>query len=217
MIPTRTRERRTVLANASESPCGRPHETVILQGMLTESLRNQFLIAMPSLADSNFEKSVSLMCEHGEEGALGLVINRPTDLGLAAMLDHLEIDCIADVADQVIYWGGPVQMERGFVLHSPMGQWESSIQLNDDLGVTTSRDILVAIGAGSGPEHFQIMLGYSGWDAGQLEQEIMDNSWLTIAADPAIIFDTVSEKRWEAATRLLGIDPSALSKDAGHA
>lgn len=185
--------------------------------MPTESLRNQFLIAMPSLADSNFEKTVSLMCEHGEEGALGLVINRPTDLKLSAMLEHLEIDCATQVEDRAVYWGGPVQMERGFVLHSPVGNWESSIQLSDTLGVTTSRDILLAIGSGAGPERFQIMLGYAGWDAGQLEQEIMDNSWLNIDADPAIIFETNSEQRWEAATRLLGIDPSALSQDAGHA
>ena len=188
--------------------------------MPDESLRNQFLIAMPSLADSNFEKSVSLMCEHGDEGALGLVINRPTDLLLGPMLEHLEIDCgglSEQVAQTPIYWGGPVQMDRGFVLHSPVGKWESSIRISNDLGVTTSRDILTAIGAGEGPDQYLITLGYAGWDAGQLEQEILDNSWLTIAADPGIIFETASEDRWNAATRLLGIDPNSLANDAGHA
>ncbi len=185
--------------------------------MPTESLRNQFLIAMPNLADSNFEKSVSLMCEHGDEGALGLVINRPTDLRLRAMLEHLDIDCSGLLPEQAIYWGGPVQMERGFVLHSPLGDWEASIELSESLGVTTSRDILTAIGAGRGPARFQIMLGYAGWDAGQLEREIMENSWLNIGAELSVIFDTASEDRWEAATRLLGIDPSSLSQGAGHA
>ena len=188
--------------------------------MSAESLRNQFLIAMPSLEDSNFERSVSLMCEHGEDVALGLVINRPTDLSVGGMLDHLEIDCAGlseTISQQAIYWGGPVQTDRGFVLHSPLGDWESSIQLSDNLGVSTSRDILVSIGAGNGPEKFLIMLGYAGWEHGQLEQEILQNSWLNTAADQSVIFETDSDERWEAATRLLGIDPSSLSSKAGHA
>ncbi len=188
--------------------------------MPEESLRNQFLIAMPSLADGNFEKSVSLMCEHGEDGALGLIINRPTDLQLGTMLEHLEIDCSGlapEHSDDAVFWGGPVQMDRGFVLHSPLGRWESSIQINPDLGVTTSRDILAAIGAGQGPEQYLVTLGYAGWDAGQLDQEILDNSWLTVPADLRIIFDTPVQDRWSAATRLLGIDPSSLMHDAGHA
>jgi putative transcriptional regulator len=187
--------------------------------MSAESLRNQFLIAMPSLADSNFEKSVSLLCEYGDEGALGLVINRPTDLLLGGMLAHLDIDCSglsAERLEQEIYWGGPVQVERGFVLHTPLGEWESSIRINDAMGVTTSRDILTSIGAGTGPEKFQIMLGYAGWEAGQLEAEILDNSWLSIKAEASIVFDTPSDERWVAATRLLGIDPSSLSSGAGH-
>ena len=151
--------------------------------MPPESLRNQFLIAMPSLADSNFERSVSLMCEHGEDGALGLIINRPTDLDVASMLDHLEIDCSGlkpTDSGQAIYWGGPVQTDRGFVLHSPLGEWESSIQLSSELGVTTSRDILTAIGAGQGPDKFLITLGYAGWEHGQLEQEILQLSLIHI-------------------------------------
>lgn len=188
--------------------------------MPEESLRNQFLIAMPSLADSNFERSVSLLCEHGEQGALGLVINRPTDLLLGGMLEHLDIDCsglLAAAKDSAIYWGGPVQSERGFVLHSPCGEWESSITVNPKLSVSTSRDILVAIGAGKGPEKYLITLGYAGWESGQLEQELLENSWLNTAAEQSIIFDVISEQRWESATRLLGIDPNSLSFGSGHA
>ncbi len=188
--------------------------------MPTESLRNQFLIAMPSLADSNFARSVSVLCEHGEDGALGLVINRPTDLTLGDMLEHLEIDCSGlteAAASKAVYWGGPVQVERGFVLHTPLGAWDSCIRINDQLGVATSRDILTAIGAGLGPEHYQVMLGYSGWDGGQLEQEIMDNSWLNTLTDLSVIFETSHADRWAAATRLLGIDPSNLTDSAGHA
>lgn len=188
--------------------------------MSVESLRNQFLIAMPNLADSPFEKSVSLMCDHNDEGALGLVINRPTDLRLGAMLEHLEIDCQgldARDAQRSIYWGGPVQSDRGFVLHSPPGDWDSCIRVSDTLGVATSRDILSAIGAGQGPRQYLITLGYAGWGAGQLEQEIMDNSWLTVAADNQVIFDLGDEARWSAATQLLGIDPNTLIDGAGHA
>ncbi len=189
--------------------------------MSQESLRNQFLIAMPSLADSNFERSVSLMCEHGDEGALGLVINRPTDLDVAGMLEHLEIDCSGlsrDRAMQSIYWGGPVQTDRGFVLHSPLGEWESSIRVSANLGVSTSRDILHSIALGQGPEHFLITLGYAGWEHGQLEQEILQNSWLSTEAEHSVIFHTDSDQRWAAATRLLGIDPSSLAGgQAGHA
>lgn len=188
--------------------------------MSEDSLRNQFLIAMPSLEDSNFERSVSLLCEHGDDGALGLVINRPTDLTLGGMLEHLEIDASGlseEQSKQAIYWGGPVQSERGFVLHTPLGDWESSIRVTDQLGVSTSRDILKAIGAGKGPSKFLITLGYAGWESGQLEQEILSNSWLNIDADQSIIFDSPSDDRWQAATRLLGIDPASLSHDAGHA
>lgn len=188
--------------------------------MSQESLRNQFLIAMPSLADGHFERSVSLLCEHGDEGALGLVINRPTDLNVAGMLDHLEIDCAGlsqAHAEQSIYWGGPVQTDRGFVLHTPLGDWESSIQVNAQLGVSTSRDILNSIAAGQGPDKFLITLGYAGWEHGQLEQEILQNSWLNTQADASIIFDLASDQRWQAATQLLGIDPNSLSAGAGHA
>lgn len=188
--------------------------------MPEESLRNQFLIAMPSLADSNFERSVSLLCEHGDDGALGLIINRPTDLSVGGMFEHLELDASGlsqAQSESPVYWGGPVQSERGFVLHSPLGQWESSILVSPSLAVSTSRDILAAIGAGQGPDRFLITLGYAGWESGQLEREIMENSWLNTEANPSIIFDTASDMRWDAATRLLGIDPSSLSHDAGHA
>lgn len=185
--------------------------------MSGDTLRNQFLIAMPDLGDENFNKSVSVLCEHSSEGALGLVINRPTDLRLREMLEHLELDSSGLRVDAIVYWGGPVQTERGFVLHSPIGDWDSSIRLNANIAVTTSRDILIAIGQGAGPERFQVMLGYAGWEAGQLERELLENAWLNISMREGIIFDTPNDQRWAAATRLLGVDPASLVGGAGHA
>ncbi len=186
--------------------------------MSADSLRNQLLIAMPGLEDDNFSLSVTLMCEHSDEGSLGLVINRPTELQLGAMLDHLQLETSGLREPELpVYWGGPVQPERGFVVHRPLGDWDASMPLGDGLGVTTSRDILEAIGQGRGPEQFLVALGYAGWDGGQLEDEIMRNSWLNTPTDQRIIFDLPPEQRWDAATRLLGVDPDTLSSTAGHA
>ena len=182
------------------------------------SLKNQFLIAMPNLLDPHFARSVSYILEHNEEGAMGVIINHPLDINMSDLLEHLEIKTSDDfVGELPILSGGPVQIERGFILHTPKGNWESSMQLSEDIAVTTSKDILEAIANNEGPEHTSVILGYAGWGAGQLEQEIMENSWLNVPADSEIIFKTPAEKRWELATAKLGIDISQLSRDAGHA
>jgi putative transcriptional regulator len=179
---------------------------------------NQFLVAMPGLLDSNFNHTVTLLCEHNEQGALGLIINRPTDLKLADMLEHMKLGHKAiDDSSHIVYWGGPVQQERGFVVHPGPGAWESSLQVSEDLYITTSRDVLGAIGRGEGPQKFFVALGYAGWAAGQLEHEILENSWLNTPVDRPILFDTPAANRWQAATRLLGVDVTQLAGDAGHA
>lgn len=183
----------------------------------TSPLKNQFLVAMPGLEDENFGHSVTLLCEHSEDGAIGLIINRPTDLKLGDMLSQMGLDHDAMDAEQAVYWGGPVQPERGFVVHRPPGGWESSVQVENDLYITTSRDVLRAIGKGEGPKEYIIVLGYAGWGAGQLENEILSNSWLNTPLDQAILFHTPARDRWQAATRLLGVDVTQLSSGAGHA
>ena len=183
-----------------------------------DSLANHFLIAMPSLADANFARSVTLMCEHSEEGCMGIVINRLTDLRLRDILDQLGITPDkAGHADDLVYLGGPVQNNRGFVLHEPLGKWESTLSVTDQLGVSTSRDILEAIAENRGPEKFIVALGYAGWGAGQLEREIAENSWLSGPANREIIFSLPLEKRWKAAAGLVGVDLTTLSGEAGHA
>jgi putative transcriptional regulator len=182
------------------------------------SFRNQFLVAMPGLEDDNFSQTVSLMCEHNDKGAIGLIINRPTDLTLNAMLDQMGLKHEAtDADDQFVFWGGPVQPERGFVVHRGPGGWESCMPIGDDLYITTSRDVLAAIGQGPGPKQFLVTLGYAGWGAGQLESEILQNSWLNTPVDSAVLFSTPARSRWQSATRLLGLDISQLSSGAGHA
>ncbi|MDD3764773.1 MAG: YqgE/AlgH family protein [Nevskiales bacterium] len=182
-----------------------------------DTLRNQFLVAMPSLDDENFSHTVSLLCEHNDSGAIGLVINRPTELRLGDMMDQMGLSHDQVDDDAIVYWGGPVQPERGFVIHTPPGGWESSMELSEDLYVTTSRDILRAIGQGEGPQHYVVVLGYAGWGSGQLETEILHNSWLNTPLDRQILFETPAGNRWQAATRLLGIDVSQIAGDAGHA
>ena len=182
-------------------------------------LSNQFLVAMPRLDDEHFIQSVTLMCEHNPDGALGVIINRPTELTLTAMLEHMGLshEGLGEAAERQVYWGGPVQPERGFVIHGPPGGWESSLKVNDELYITTSRDVLSAIGQGRGPESYLVALGYAGWEAGQLESEIMLNAWLNTPVDRAILFETPVPERWEAATRLLGVDVTLLAGEAGHA
>ena len=182
------------------------------------SLKNQFLVAMPGLDDDNFSHTVSLLCEHNDKGAIGLIINRPTDLSLTAMLDQMGVKHEAEDANEhVVFWGGPVQPERGFVVHRGPGNWESCMPISRDLYITTSRDVLTAIGEGRGPKDFLVTLGYAGWGAGQLENEILQNSWLNTPVDSAVLFSTPARSRWQSATRLIGLEVSQLSSGAGHA
>jgi putative transcriptional regulator len=184
----------------------------------SQYFNNQFLVAMPGLLDPHFNHSVTLLCEHSEHGALGLVINRPTELKLAEMLKHMKLAHPAlENTEHIVHWGGPVQTERGFVIHSEPGRWESSLKLSDSLYITTSRDVLSAIGRGEGPKNFLVTLGYAGWGAGQLDHEILENSWLNTPVDSAILFTTPALSRWQAATRLLGVDVTQLAGPAGHA
>jgi len=182
------------------------------------SLSNHFLIAMPTLDDPNFHHTTTYICEHNEDGALGVVINRPLEIQLGEILVHMDITTdIEAIQNQTVYMGGPVQSDRGFVLHEPVGNWEATLQVTDTIGITSSRDILDDIAKGEGPEHAIITLGYAGWGAGQLEQELADNTWLSGPASSKIVFETPSEERWLAAAALLGIDLNLLSSDAGHA
>jgi putative transcriptional regulator len=186
--------------------------------MTTARFTNHLLIAMPSLADPNFSRTVTLICDHNEYGALGLVINRPTEVRLSELLDHLELTAADQgIAGMPVYAGGPVQLDRGFILHTPLGEWESTLKINAELGLTTSLDILAAVAAGKGPAHSLIALGYAGWGAGQLEQELVDNAWLTVPNDARILFELPVEYRWQAAAKKLGVDLTLLAGDAGHA
>lgn len=181
-------------------------------------LSNQFLIAMPGLMDPNFHQTVTYICEHDEAGAMGIVINRPLTITLGELLKHLEIPAEQpEVCAKPLYSGGPVQQEQGFVIHTPLGDWDSTLQITDAIAVTTSRDILQALACDEGPEQALIALGYAGWGPGQLEQEMVANAWLSGPADPNILFRTDDEKRWSAAAALLGVDLSLLSGESGHA
>ena len=181
-------------------------------------LTNQFLIAMPTMADPNFARGVTYVCQHTPEGAMGLMINRLSDYRLGDVLQQMKLDTgIAAVAQTPVYIGGPVNPERGFVLHEAGGEWDSSFRINDELSVTTSRDILVAMAQGKGPDHALVALGYAGWAPGQLEREIVENAWLSVKSTPEILFHTPFADRWEAAAKLLGIDFTRLSSEAGHA
>ena len=184
----------------------------------TTCLTNHFLIAMPALADPNFAHTVTYICEHNEKGTMGIVVNRPLDIHLGEMMNQMKIGDVAEAMDnKQVYLGGPVQQELGFVLHNPTGNWESTINVNDGLAVTTSRDILTAMAHGQGPDKALVALGYAGWGSGQLEREIAENAWLSGPADSNIIFHLSAEKRWEAAAALLGIELQNLSGDIGHA
>lgn len=181
-------------------------------------LTNQLLIAMPALRDPNFARGVTFLCQHGEDGAMGLMINRLSEYRLGDVLAQMNMTSeLAEVVDAPVLIGGPMQPERGFVLHSPLGEWESSFRISDRLSVTTSRDILVAMAAGEGPRHAIVTLGYSGWSPGQLEQELRDNAWLTAPASEEVLFATPLEERWEAAANIVGVNLIQLASYAGHA
>jgi putative transcriptional regulator len=177
-----------------------------------------FLIAMPSLGESVFGKTVTYVCEHNDQGALGIVINRKLDLELATLFEQVDLKLeIEPLKTSPVYFGGPVQTDRGFVLHRPLGLWSSTLKVTEDIGLTTSKDILQAVSEGAGPDDMIMTLGYAGWSAGQLESEIAQNAWLTVEADPTVMFDLPIEERLEAAMRLIGANFANLMDVAGHA
>jgi len=182
-------------------------------------LQNHFLIALPGMDDPNFAGGVTLLCHHAAEGAMGLMLNRLAPLTLGDVFEQMGIKTFdLELAQSPVLLGGPVQCDRGFVLHTPDGgEWESTFPVSEHLRLTTSRDVLEAIAKGNGPRNSVVALGYAGWGEHQLEEEIQDNAWLTVEADPSVIFDTPLEQRWNAATRLIGIDPRLLAGYAGHA
>lgn len=186
--------------------------------MTEPNYANQLLIAMPGMEDPNFETTVTLICEHTDEGALGIIINRPLDLRLGDVLAQLSLTTEDEsVSDAKVLAGGPVGHERGFVLHGGHAKWEATLEVSEEIRVTFSRDILAAIARGDGPGKALIALGYAGWEAGQLEAEMMANAWLNVGATPDIVFDVPYEERWQAAAQRLGIDITRLASDAGHA
>ena len=184
----------------------------------THTLAGQLLVAMPGMLDPDFQHTVTYICEHSETGALGITINRPLDMDIGEVLDQLSLkpsgpECLT----QPVLKGGPVQSERGFVLHESPHNWESTTAVGQSIFVTTSRDILSDLAAGNGPGRVLIALGYSGWSAGQLEEEIRQNAWLTVPASSNLVFETPFDQRWSAAAQSIGIDPASLSLHAGHA
>jgi len=183
------------------------------------NLTDQFLIAMPNMVDPTFSGTVIYLCDHNEQGALGLVINRPTDIDLESLFSRIDLKLeIEPLLHIPVYFGGPVQTERGFVLHEPVeGIAYTSSMAVGGLAMTTSKDVLEAVASGTGPERFLLTLGHAGWGAGQLEDEISKNGWLTVQADPHIVFDVPADERLEAALALLGVSLSTLSGDIGHA
>lgn len=182
------------------------------------NLTQHFLIAMPGMADPNFAKSLTFVCEHNDQGALGVVVNRPTEMNLHALLEQVSISPEGDDFKGIaVHFGGPVQIDRGFVLHTPLGEWQSTLAIGPDIGLTTSKDVLQALARGEGPRQILVTLGYSGWAPGQLEHELAQNAWLTVQAKPEVIFDLAPEDRLPAAMSLLGIDYAKLSDTAGHA
>src|SRR3954452_18351519 len=185
--------------------------------MSSINLTHHFLIAMPKMADPYFAKSLTYICEHNDQGALGVVVNRPIDMTLQALFERLSLRLKGGMAESPIYFGGPVQTDRGFVLHEPAGNWQSTLRVRDVIGLTTSKDILEAVGRGEGPKRMLVTLGYAGWSAGQIEHELSQNAWLTVEARDDILFDTPAEERLPAAMELLGFDFARLQDEAGHA
>jgi len=184
----------------------------------SNSLANNLLVAMPTLAGGGFEQSVTLICEHSDRGALGIVLNKPLDMKLGDVLAQMKLEAMAaTTAAQPVLRGGPVHTDRGFVLHRPGGEWDSTHRISDCVQVTTSRDVLAAIARGEGPRDAFVALGYAGWEPGQLEREILDNSWLSVPMHEPLVFEVPFEQRWQAAWQLLGVHSSRVSPVAGHA
>jgi len=181
-------------------------------------LSHHFLIAMPAMTDPFFAKSLTYICEHNEQGAMGVVVNRPISLTFSELFAQINLPLkVEALDDELVHFGGPVQSDRGFVLHQPGGIWQSTLHVSDKVGLTTSKDILQAVGEGQGPANILITLGYAGWSAGQLEDELSQNAWLSVPADESIMFDLPADERLAAAMALLGVDFASLSDEVGHA
>jgi putative transcriptional regulator len=186
--------------------------------MAPPTFTNHLLIAMPTLADPNFSHTVTLICEHTEKGALGIVLNKPLPMKLSDVLSQMKLEPRDEqIAAQPVLRGGPLHNDRGFVLHRPGGEWDATHRVSDFIQVTTSRDILAAMARGEGPSNAFIALGYASWEAGQLEREIRDNAWLTVPANESVVFDLPFEERWQRSWRLLGVDVDKVSLVAGNA
>lgn len=186
--------------------------------MQNVNLSQHFLIAMPAMADPHFSKTLTLICEHNDQGALGVVVNRPIEMNLYNLLQQVSIPPDSDSFKSIpVHFGGPVQVDRGFVLHTPLGRWQSTLAVSPEIGLTTSQDILQAVARGEGPRQMLVTLGYAGWAPGQLEHELSQNAWLTVHATAEVLFEMRAEERLAAAMSLLGIDFANLSEQAGHA
>jgi len=188
-----------------------------LSGSSSKCLRNHFLLAMPGLTDPLFSRSVTYICDHTEHGAMGIVLNQPLGITLIEVFHQLSLDTSSPAGKTPVLAGGPVNTQRGFVLHRDQGSWDSTLHITSEICLTASRDIVAAIADNTGPKSAQFALGYAGWSPGQLEEEIAGNAWLTIEADSSIIFDTPVEQRWAAAAAQLGVDLNLISTVAGHA
>ncbi|VAX10567.1 UPF0301 protein YqgE [hydrothermal vent metagenome] len=188
----------------------------------TASLKNHLLIAMPGMDDENFSKTVTYICEHTDEGAMGLILSIPLDITFRQVLAQVDQELKQGEVDKQVdnipvYLGGPIEPEHGFVLHTPQGEWNASLALTDNLVLTTSSDIISAIALGEGPDNYLVMLGYAGWGGEQLEQEMAQNTWLSVPADMSSLWNEPAEKRWQKAADLLGVNLNSLSHDVGHA
>lgn len=180
-------------------------------------LNNQFIIAMPGLIEPIFHHTVTYLCQHTKEGALGIVINRPAEMKLSEIFKQMDITVSAlEAAETPVFSGGPVQQDRGFVVHSACGSWDMTLSVSEDISLTTSRDVIEAIAVGKGPQKYLIALGYAGWSEGQLEKEILSNSWLNTPCAKQILFETPVSQRWNAAASQIGIDINLLTTPAGH-
>ena len=185
---------------------------------MENSLTSQLLVAMPWFSDTTFAQTVTLICEHGEKGALGIILNKPLPMKLGEVLSQMRLTAVRDdIAERPVLRGGPLYPDRGFVLHRPGGAWDSSHRISEHVQVTTSRDVLAAIARGEGPPEAFIALGYAGWEAGQLERELLDNAWLSLPMSEELVFNVPYEERWQAAWQLLGVKSSSVSLVAGHA
>ena len=207
------------LLQESESPLHKM-DTKDTSAAAAFNLANHFLIAMPSMQDPVFGGTVVYVCEHNENGVLGVVINKPTDMTMEVLFERIDLEVTAgreQLTSKPIMFGGPVQDDRGFVLHTPGARYSSSLTVTEEVAFTTSIDVLEAVARGTGPQRMLVSIGYSGWSPGQLEDEISRNGWLTVSAEPSILFDLPIEERYAAAMKLLGIDPLMLTSEAGHA